>query len=46
MAVAIAAEDLSKSYRLGQLRGAYGTLRDSLASAVHRIAHRDHHGPY
>jgi homopolymeric O-antigen transport system ATP-binding protein len=42
MAVAITAEELSKSYRIGQLHGAYGTLRDSLASAAHRIAHRDH----
>ena len=46
MAVAITAEELSKSYRLGQLHGAYGTLRDSLASAAHRIAHRDHRAPY
>jgi lipopolysaccharide transport system ATP-binding protein len=41
MTVAIAAEELSKSYRIGQLHGAYGTLRDSLTSAAHRIAHRD-----
>src|SRR6476659_5354086 len=46
MAVAITAKGLSKSYRLGQLHGAYGTLRDSLVSAAHRIAHRDRHGPY
>jgi lipopolysaccharide transport system ATP-binding protein len=46
MAVAITAEELSKSYRIGQLHGAYGTLRESLASAAHRIGHRDHRAPY
>jgi lipopolysaccharide transport system ATP-binding protein len=42
MAVAITVEGLSKSYRIGQYQSAYGTLRDSLAAAAHRVAHRDH----
>ena len=36
--VAIPSEGLSKSYRIGELHGAYGTLRDSLSAAARRIA--------
>ena len=45
MATAIAVEGLSKSYRIGQYRAAYGTLRDSLALGAKRLAHgrREHH---
>src|SRR3954447_14865628 len=31
MALAIEAHELSKSYRIGQMQAAYGTLRDSLS---------------
>ena len=34
MATAIAVEGLSKRYRIGQFRAAYGTLRDSLARSA------------
>ena len=37
MPVAVRAEGLSKKYRLGQLRPAYGTLRDSIANRAKRI---------
>ena len=36
MSAAIAAEDLSKRYRIGELQRGYGTLRDSLAAARRR----------
>jgi lipopolysaccharide transport system ATP-binding protein len=39
---AITVEGLSKRYRIGELQGAYGTLRESLTSAVRRAVHRDH----
>ena len=44
MAVAVAVQGLSKRYQIGQLRAAYGTLRDSIAAAVRRLgrSHRDH----
>jgi lipopolysaccharide transport system ATP-binding protein len=42
MSVSIATENLSKSYRIGELQSTYGTLRDSLAAAVKRVARRDH----
>ncbi len=42
MSVAIVTEELSKSYRIGELQSTYGTLRDSLAAAVRRLARRDH----
>jgi lipopolysaccharide transport system ATP-binding protein len=35
---AITTHELSKSYRIGELHSAYGTLRDSLASAARRLA--------
>jgi len=41
MSVAIAAEGLSKRYRLGQLQRGYGTLRDALAGSVKRTAQRE-----
>jgi lipopolysaccharide transport system ATP-binding protein len=37
MAAAIEAERLSKRYRIGQMQAAYGTLRDSLTRAAHRL---------
>ena len=46
MATAISAEGLSKRYRIGELQGAYGTLRDTLAAAGRRLARRDHRLPY
>ncbi len=35
---AITTQELSKSYRIGELHSAYGTLRDSLAGAARRLA--------
>jgi lipopolysaccharide transport system ATP-binding protein len=46
MSVAIAAEGLSKRYRIGELQAAYGTLRDSLAHATRRVLGREHHEPH
>jgi homopolymeric O-antigen transport system ATP-binding protein len=46
MAVAIAADGLSKRYRIGELQPGYGTLRESLVRAAKRLAggpHRHHH---
>ena len=45
MAIAIQTEGLSKRYRIGELQGAYATLRDSLSGAAHRVLHRErgHH---
>jgi lipopolysaccharide transport system ATP-binding protein len=37
MAAAIVAEGLSKRYQIGELRAAYDTLRDTLASALGRL---------
>ncbi|HET7743902.1 MAG TPA: polysaccharide ABC transporter ATP-binding protein [Gaiellaceae bacterium] len=45
MAHSIEVERVSKKYRLGQFQGAYGTLRDTIAAGVHRIAHRES-GPH
>jgi lipopolysaccharide transport system ATP-binding protein len=45
MAVAIAAEGISKRYRIGQLQAAYGTLRDSLSHGAKRLLGREHHEP-
>ena len=42
MSIAISSEALSKNYRIGELHGAYGTLRDTLAGAARRIRQRDH----
>jgi lipopolysaccharide transport system ATP-binding protein len=42
MAVAIAAQELSKQYRLGQLQRGYGTLRDAMAAGAKRLARREH----
>jgi lipopolysaccharide transport system ATP-binding protein len=41
MASAITVEELSKHYRIGQYRSAYGTLRDSLAAATRRMVRRE-----
>jgi lipopolysaccharide transport system ATP-binding protein len=46
MPTAISVEGLSKRYRIGELHGAYGTLRDSLASATRRLVRRDHRPHY
>ena len=43
--VAITAEGLSKQYRLGQFRPAYGTLRDSIANRVQRLKTGHLHDP-
>src|SRR2546428_13716197 len=45
MATAIAVEGLSKRYRIGQFRAAYGTLRDSLARSAKRLASGHAHEP-
>jgi lipopolysaccharide transport system ATP-binding protein len=37
MSVAIAADGLSKQYRIGELRAAYGTLRDALARRAKNV---------
>jgi lipopolysaccharide transport system ATP-binding protein len=42
MAAAITVEGISKRYRIGELQSAYGTLRDSLAASVRRMAGREH----
>jgi len=42
MSVAIAAESLSKQYRIGQLQRGYGTLRDALATGAKRLRRREH----
>jgi lipopolysaccharide transport system ATP-binding protein len=42
MPTAIEVQELSKRYRIGELHGAYGTLRDSLAATGRRLVHRDH----
>jgi lipopolysaccharide transport system ATP-binding protein len=46
MSTAIVTEGLSKSYRIGELQGAYGTLRDSAAAATRRLLRRDHRPHY
>jgi lipopolysaccharide transport system ATP-binding protein len=45
MSVAIVTEELSKSYRIGEMHGAYGTLRESLTAAIRRLGrrHESHH---
>jgi lipopolysaccharide transport system ATP-binding protein len=45
MAVAIAADGISKRYRIGQLQAAYGTLRDSLSHTAKRLVGREHEEP-
>jgi hypothetical protein len=40
MPLAIEAQQLSKRYRIGQMRAAYGTLRESLSRAAARLAGR------
>jgi homopolymeric O-antigen transport system ATP-binding protein len=43
MAAAIAAEELSKRYRIGELQRGYGTLRDTMAATIRRIRQTGHH---
>jgi lipopolysaccharide transport system ATP-binding protein len=43
VSAAIAAEGLSKRYRIGELQRGYGTLRETIGSAVRRIRQRGHH---
>jgi lipopolysaccharide transport system ATP-binding protein len=46
MATAIAADGLSKRYRIGELQSSYGTLRESLTRAAKQLTrgpHRHHH---
>ncbi|MFL5950825.1 MAG: ABC transporter ATP-binding protein [Gaiellaceae bacterium] len=45
MATAIKAEGLSKQYRIGQFRPAYGTLRDSIVNSVRRARSGHLHDP-
>jgi len=45
MGTAISVEGLSKRYRIGELQGAYGTLRDSLSMSARRMLQR-HHGQH
>jgi lipopolysaccharide transport system ATP-binding protein len=45
MATAIKAEGLSKQYRIGQFRPAYGTLRDSIVNSVRRARTGHLHEP-
>jgi lipopolysaccharide transport system ATP-binding protein len=45
MAYAVAAEGLSKQYRIGQYKPAYGTLRDSVAAGVRRLRTGHIHEP-
>jgi lipopolysaccharide transport system ATP-binding protein len=42
MAAAITVEGVSKSYRIGEYRAGYDTLRDTLATAARHLLHRDH----
>ena len=42
MVTAISVDSLSKRYRIGQYQGAYGTLRDALATGSRRIVRREH----
>jgi lipopolysaccharide transport system ATP-binding protein len=46
MRIAIQTEGLSKQYRIGELQGAYGTLRESLTTGARRIARREHRPHY
>jgi lipopolysaccharide transport system ATP-binding protein len=46
MSVAILVEGLSKSYRIGELQAAYGTLRESLSHAAKRFTGQEHRGGY
>ncbi len=46
MMTAVAVEQISKRYRIGELQSAYGTLRDSLAAAGRRLLRRDHRPHY
>jgi lipopolysaccharide transport system ATP-binding protein len=46
MNAAIATYDLCKSYRIGELHSAYGTLRDSLAAAARRFVRGEHGSHY
>jgi lipopolysaccharide transport system ATP-binding protein len=43
MGVAIAAEGLSKRYRIGELQARYGTLRESLVRGARRLVGDGHH---
>jgi lipopolysaccharide transport system ATP-binding protein len=45
MSVSIAAEGLSKKYRIGQFRAAYGTLRDSIMHGLGRLRSGHFHDP-
>ncbi len=43
MTSAIAAESLSKRYRIGELQASYGTLRESIMRSARRIVKGHHH---
>ena len=42
MATAIAVEELSKRYRIGELQASYGTLRESIVRGSKRLLGREH----
>ena len=46
MPVAIDVEGLSKSYRIGELQAAYGTLRESMSHVVRRLTGQEHRRGY
>jgi lipopolysaccharide transport system ATP-binding protein len=46
MTVALSVEGISKSYRIGELQSAYGTLRESIVSAARRAAKLERHPHY
>jgi lipopolysaccharide transport system ATP-binding protein len=45
MSVAVRADGLSKQYRIGQYKAAYGTFRDTLADSVRRLKSGHVHEP-
>jgi lipopolysaccharide transport system ATP-binding protein len=45
MSVAIEVDSISKRYRIGEYRAAYGTLRESLVHAGRRLTGREHQRP-
>ena len=46
MATAIEVENLSKSYRIGELQAAYGTLRESMTHVAKRLTGKEHRSGY
>jgi lipopolysaccharide transport system ATP-binding protein len=46
MTAAIEVENLSKSYRIGELQAAYGTLRESMTHVARRLTGKEHSSGY